>query len=139
MVCISLQREIVYFRKILALVQYVSDEQDKGEKADVNTPRLATHGYGIDSKCHHRTVSRKGLTMAPLNVSGLRSHLDEMKVLMHDMKIDILALNQTKLDSSIHQQVTDISVYSQQRLDRTRFGRDISIYVRNIIIFIHRK
>ena len=117
----------------------MGDEQVRGEKADVSTPRLATHGCEIESKCHQRTVSRKGLKMASLNINGLRSHLDEIKVLMHDMKIDILALNETKLDSSIDQQITHISGYSQQRLDRSRFGGGISIYVRNTITFIHRK
>ena len=103
-------------------MKYVGDEQVKGEKADVSTPRLVTHGCEIDSKCHQRTVSRRGLTMASFNVNGLWSHLDEIKVFMHDMKIDILALNKTTLDSSIDQQITDISGYSQQRLDRSQFG-----------------
>ena len=119
-------------------MQYVGNEKVRGEKAYESTPRLFTHGCAIDSKCHQRTVSRKDLTMVSLNVIGLRSHLDETQVLMHDMKIDISSINETRLDSSIDQQITDISVYSQQRLDRSRFGWRISIYVRNTITFIHR-
>lgn len=50
--------------------------------------------------------------MASLNINGLRSHLDDLKVVMNDLEVDILALNETKLDSSIGQQITDIAGYS---------------------------
>ena len=65
--------------------------------------------------------------MASLNVNGLRGHLDQVKILMNDMGIDILALNETKLDSSINQNITEIAGYNRQRLDRSRFGRGVSI------------
>ena len=71
--------------------------------------------------------------MASLNVNGLRTRLDELKLLINDLNIDILALNETKLDSSLHQQTTEISGYSQQHLGRSRFGVCVSIYVRNSI------
>ena len=120
------------------LVQHMGDEQVREEEAGVSTPMFVTHCCVANSKYHQSTVSRKSLTLASLNVDGPRGYLDEIKVLMNDMKIDILALNETKLDSSINQQITDISGYSQQRLDRSRFGGGISIYVRNTIISIHR-
>ena len=65
--------------------------------------------------------------MASLNIDGLRTHQDELKLLMNDLDIDILALNETKLDSSMHQQITEISDYSLLRLDRSRFGGGVSI------------
>ena len=52
---------------------------------------------------------------------------------MNGLDIDTLALNETKLDCSMHQQITEISGYSQQRLDRSHFGGGVSIYVRNSI------
>ena len=54
---------------------------------------------------------------------------------MNDMGIDILALNETKLDSSIDQNITEIAGYNQQRLDRSRFRGGVSIYVRDTIKF----
>ena len=51
----------------------------------------------------------------------------------------MIGTNETKLESSIHQQITDISGDSQQCLDRSQFGGGVSIYVRNTIIFINRK
>ena len=73
--------------------------------------------------------------MASLNVTGLRGHLDQVKILMNDMGIDILVLNETKLDSSIDQNITEIAGYNQQRLDRSRFGGGVSKYVRDNIKF----
>ena len=69
--------------------------------------------------------------MASLNVNGLRSHLDEVKILVNSMGLDILALNETKLDYSIEHQITDITWYKQLRLDRSRCGGGISIYVKD--------
>ena len=71
--------------------------------------------------------------MASLNVNGFRSNPDEFKVLMNEMDIDLLALNETKLDSSFSNDSTEIAGYNQQRLDRSCFGRGVSIYVRETI------
>ena len=70
--------------------------------------------------------------MASLNVNRLRSHLGEINVSVKSMGIDILALNKTKLDQSIEQQLIDISGYKQSRLDKSRCGGGISIYISDI-------
>ena len=41
--------------------------------------------------------TKKVLQLHPLNVNGLRSHLDEEQSLIYDNGIHILALNETKL------------------------------------------
>ena len=92
----------------------------------------------VNNNCHQRIRPRKGLNMASLKINGLRTHLDELKLLMNDLDIDILALNETKVDSSMHQQITEISDYSQLSLDRSRFGGGVSIYVRNSIKYTSR-
>ena len=60
--------------------------------------------------------------MASLNVNGLRSGLDEIKVLAKSMGIDILALNESMLDQSIEQQLTEITGFKQLRFYRSRCG-----------------
>ena len=70
--------------------------------------------------------------MASLNVNGLRSHFDEINALVKSMGIDILALNETKLDHLIEQQLTEVTGYKQLRLDRSRSGGgDFSICQRD--------
>ena len=44
---------------------------------------------------------QRGMVIASLNINGLRSHLDETKLLLNEKGIHILALNETKLDGSI--------------------------------------
>ena len=69
--------------------------------------------------------------IASLNVNGLRSHLDEVRLLVKDLGIHILALNEAKLDSSIPKELTEISGFQQKRRDRSRNGGGVSLYVKD--------
>ena len=73
------------------------------------------------------------MAIAALNINGLRYHHDEIKFLLNDKRIHILALNETKLDGSIPKELKEISGYQQLRLDRTCNGGGVSIYVRDSI------
>ena len=73
------------------------------------------------------------MALASLNVNGLRSHLDELKLLIRDFGIHILAINETKLDPNYPKELTDIADYQQERLDRTCNGGVVSIYIRDFI------
>ena len=44
---------------------------------------------------------RKGMAIASLNVNSLLLHIDEIRMLVKELGIHILALNETKLDKSI--------------------------------------
>ena len=44
----------------------------------------------------------KGLVMTSLNVNSLLAHIDEFRVFMNDSAIDIISINETKLDCSIN-------------------------------------
>ena len=81
---------------------------------------------------------KKGMAIASLNVNGLRSHLDEVQLLVRNLGIHILALNETKLDRSVPKEVTDIRGYQQFRLDRTCNGGGVSVYVRDSAKAKHR-
>ena len=83
--------------------------------------------------CHQHMGYRKGMAIASLNVNGLRSHLDEVKILMTDLGIHILALNETKLAPDYPKELTNVAGYQQERLDRTCNGGGVSIYIRDSI------
>jgi hypothetical protein len=53
--------------------------------------------------------------MAMLNIASLPKHLDEIRLLLHDKKLDDLAINETRLASSIEG-------YDILRSDRKRNG-----------------
>ena len=42
------------------------------------------------------------MVIASLNINSLLSHTDELRVFMYDSKTDILLINETKLDSTVH-------------------------------------
>ena len=46
--------------------------------------------------------------MAMLNIASLPKHLDEIRLLLHAKKLDVLALNETRLDSSISDDLMSI-------------------------------
>ena len=51
------------------------------------------------------------MAIASLNVNGLRSHLDEVQLLINNLGIHILALNETKLDPNYPKELTCIAGY----------------------------
>ena len=73
------------------------------------------------------------MAVASLNVNGLRSHLDEVQLLINNLGIHILALNETKLDPNYPKELTSIAGYQQERLERTCNGGGVSIYIRDSI------
>ena len=75
------------------------------------------------------------MTIASLNVNGLRRHFDEIHSILSSLGIHVLALNETKLDEKHPEKLTDITGYQQVRLDRTCNGGGVSIYIRESIKF----
>lgn len=56
-------------------------------------------------------------------------HLDEIKLLLHDQIIDVLALNETRLHNNISNDLVNIDNYTLIRKDRNRFGGGICLFV----------
>ena len=89
------------------------------------------YGDTVSTGCHRHLGFKKGMAIASLNINGLRSHHDEIKLLLNGQGIHILARNETKLDASIPKELTEISGYQQKRLDRTCNGGGVTFYVRD--------
>ena len=68
--------------------------------------------------------------MAMLNIASLPKHLDEIRFLLHDKKLDILTLNETRLDSSISNNLVSIEGYDILRSDGKRNGGGVCMYIR---------
>ena len=73
------------------------------------------------------------LNMAHLNVNGLRSKLDFIKILLFQEKFDILCLNETKIDSTVSDNDLSIPGYTPHRQDRTAHGGGTLIYVSDVL------
>ena len=71
--------------------------------------------------------------MASLNINGVLAHIDEFRVFMNESDIDIISVNETKLDSTINDNEVYIPGYEIVRKDRKtngRHGGGVCIYVR---------
>ena len=69
-------------------------------------------------------------------------HIDELRIYMNISKLDILAINETKLDSSTSNCELDITGYDIVRLDREQNGRrggGVCFYIRSNLNFAVRK
>ncbi|XP_057295887.1 uncharacterized protein LOC130624320 [Hydractinia symbiolongicarpus] len=71
----------------------------------------------------------KGLKMAHLNINGLSSKLDYVKLLLHQTKLDVFSICETKIDDTITDNDVKIDGYVCYRNDRNRRGGGVLIFV----------
>ena len=68
--------------------------------------------------------------MASLNINSLLAHIDDLRVLVYDSNIDVLTINETKLDPSVSDNDIHIPGYEVVRKDRNINGGGVCIYIR---------
>ena len=72
----------------------------------------------------------------------LAKHIDELRVVLSNQCVDILAINETKLDDTISDNEITVDGYNIIRRDRTvkgRFGGGVCFYIRSNVNFILRE
>ena len=74
-----------------------------------------------------------------MNINSLLKQIDELRVLLANSSIDILAINESKIDDSIHDNEINIVGYIMVRNDRNRSGGGVVRYIRDTISFSERK
>ena len=85
--------------------------------------------------------SYRGMVMACLNINSLLAHLDELRVFGSDSKIDILCINETKLDSMVGDGEVCLPGFEIVRREwkvNGRKGGGICIYIRSNINYTIR-
>ena len=73
-----------------------------------------------------------------LNIASLPKHFNEISFMLHDKKIDILALNETRLDPFISDELVSVDGYDLIRADRNRNGGGVCMYARCNINYQNR-
>jgi hypothetical protein len=79
-----------------------------------------------------------GFKLASLNVTSLVKHIEELRILLANNMIDVLAINETRLDSTVSDDEVHIHGYEIVRRDREsngRFGGGVCFYIRSCINF----
>ena len=87
---------------------------------------------------HHKPVpsfsrERRGFDL--LIKCSLLKHKSEIEMLLRDNKIDILALNETKIDEIVDDSLINIDGYFHERHDRNRHGGGVLIYIKDAITY----
>ena len=76
----------------------------------------------MGENCKFNFLNR-GLAITCLNINSLTAHIDKHGVFMRDSKIDILAINESKLDNTINDHEVYIPGYEIVWRDRQINGR----------------
>ena len=86
----------------------------------------------LPNQCH---LIRLLLKIALLNVNSLTKHIDELNVFMANKPLDVLAINESKLDLVDSDQLVNLEGYNIVRRDRNKHGGGVCFYLRNTITF----
>ena len=81
------------------------------------------------------TSEIRGFKIALLNVNSLTKHIDELKVFMANKPLDVLAINESKLDLVDSDRLVNLEGYNIIRRDRNKHGGGVCFYLRNTITF----
>ena len=80
----------------------------------------------------------RGFKMALLNINSLNKHIDELRVLMLCKPLDILTINESKLDENDSDSSITLSGYNLERRDRNKQGGGVCVYLRNSLNYKRR-
>ena len=93
--------------------------KDNAESSDSNVSKKLKIG------------KKNGLLLASLNIVSLRKHIHELEIILNDYNIDILILNETRLEPLIDDKEVTIPGYKIYRNDRNKNGGGVAIYVKD--------
>ena len=81
----------------------------------------------------------RGFKIAFLNICSLTCLYDELSVFMEDRTIEIIGLNETRLDNTIPDSQVDIEGYDILCRDRNRNGGGVAFYVAQSLTCVKRQ
>ena len=73
----------------------------------------------------------KGFRIAHLNITSIPKYIDQLRIYLANKPLDILTINETRLDEAISNAEVNIQGYNLWRKDRCRYGGGVTIYTRD--------
>ena len=100
-----------------------------------NTEIFSQHGStGASRKVPlHSIANIKGFKLACININSLYKHIDEIRYILMSSPLEVLAINESKLDNTITDGEIHIPGYVIIRKDRNRHGGGVAIYIKENI------
>ena len=86
---------------------------------------------GVFSNIKNILYQQPGLKIGHLNVDGLRGKLPEIKLVLQETGLDILAIRETKLAANVTENEIGMDGYFVVRKDRDRNGGGVLIYCKD--------
>ena len=86
----------------------------------------------------HCITSCKGFKLACINVNSLRKHIDEIRYILINFPLEVLTINESKLDGTISDTEVYIPGYFIIRKDRNRSGGGVALYIRENLSYTNR-
>ena len=71
------------------------------------------------------------MVIGSININSLLLHIDEVRDLVKDKGFHMLAINETKVDSTIADNLLSVDGYALHRRDRDRHGGGVTVYARD--------
>ena len=71
----------------------------------------------------------RGFKIAALNIASLLGHVEELRTYVALKSVDIVAVNETRLDDSVSSSEMSIPGYCLERNDRNRHGGGVALYM----------
>ena len=119
---------------------------------EIYAGRLTTvqQKLGIETDLHNLTegsnksplydiANIRGFKFACININSLYRHIDEIRCMLMTSPLEILAINESKLDDSFVDEEVSIPGYTIERRDRNRYGGGVVLYVRENLPYTIRE
>ena len=83
--------------------------------------------------------SLKGFRVGHINLASLTKHIDELKIYLEKEPLDILSINESRLDETIITDFVNVPGYELITKNRNRTRGGVAIYHRSVLNVVNRK
>jgi hypothetical protein len=101
----------------------------------INNDNNVIHDISLDNLNENTICNKltklKGFRVGHINITSLTKHIEQLRFYLHDKPLDILSVNETRLDHCVDNNILHIEGYSTVRKDRSREGGGVAIYFRD--------
>ena len=99
-----------------------------------------TFNSSSSQNVYHTSANLKGngLKLGHLNIRSLRNKVDHIQFLLHEYPLDVFAVSESWLDSSISDAEMSIHNYNLERKDRNITGGGVACYIRSNMRHLRR-
>lgn len=105
-----------------------------GRSITTNSRKKTDNTYKLLSP---NVAKAKGLKIAHLNIRSLKHKIDQLRILLHDNALDVLAISESHLTDDVHKSQIEIDNYDVYRRDRGSAGGGVVVYVKSSIPHEH--